>query len=113
MYTPSQFAVDDETAAGFLSELGAADLVTVTENGMVATFLPLLFVPEGGEHGALLGHLARKNDQWRRPAAGDALVIAHGTTPTSTAGTRRRPSTARRADVELHHRTRLRRADCA
>jgi transcriptional regulator len=78
MYTPSQFAVDEETAAGFLSELRAADLVTMTQDGLAATFLPLLFAPDVGEHGALRGHLARKNDQWKRPAIGEALVIAHG-----------------------------------
>jgi transcriptional regulator len=38
----------------------------------------LLFDPSLGEHGALLGHLARKNDQWKRPPIGEALVIVHG-----------------------------------
>ena len=78
MYTPSQFAVDEESAAAFLASVRAADLVTMTEDGLVATFLPLLFDPGPGEHGALLGHLARKNDQWKRPVIGEALVIVHG-----------------------------------
>ena len=50
----------------------------MTEDGLVATFLPLLFDPAVGEHGALLGHVARNNEQWRRAALGEALVIAHG-----------------------------------
>jgi transcriptional regulator len=78
VYTPSHFAVDDETAAEFLSQLGAADLVTATEHGLLATFMPFVFVPEIGEHGALHGHMARKNGQWQHAALGEALVIAHG-----------------------------------
>jgi transcriptional regulator len=78
LYTPAQFAVDDESAAAFLAEIRAADLVTVTEDGLVATFLPMLFDPSVGEHGALRGHVARKNDQWKRQPIGEVLVIAHG-----------------------------------
>jgi transcriptional regulator len=78
LYTPPQFAVGEESAAAFLAQIRAADLVTVTEDGLVATFLPLLFDPSVGERGALLGHVARKNDQWKRRPIGEALVIAHG-----------------------------------
>ncbi len=78
MYTPKHYAVEPGEAAAFLARVDAADLVTLTEDGLVATFLPLLFAPEVGEHGALLGHVARKNDQWQRAAIGEALVIAHG-----------------------------------
>jgi transcriptional regulator len=78
LYTPPKFAVDEESAAAFLAQIRAADLVTVTEDGLVATFLPLLFDPSVGERGALLGHVARKNDQWKRRPIGEALVIAHG-----------------------------------
>ncbi|HZP72255.1 MAG TPA: FMN-binding negative transcriptional regulator [Gaiellaceae bacterium] len=78
MYTPKHFAVDDDQAAAFLSRIQAADLVTMTEDGLVATYLPLVFDRDAHEHGALLGHVARKNDQWSRPTVGDALVIAHG-----------------------------------
>jgi transcriptional regulator len=78
MYTPKQFAVGDEQAAAFLSQIQAADLVTATDAGLRSTFLPLLFRPDAGERGALHGHLARKNDQWRQSPIGEALVIAHG-----------------------------------
>lgn len=77
MYTPSHFAVDEENAAAFLANVRAADLVTMTEDGLVATFLPLLFDPTRGTRGALLGHVARKNDQWSREPIGEALVIVH------------------------------------
>ncbi len=78
MYTPPQFAVDDETARAFLANVRAADVVTMTADGLVATFLPLLFDPGVGERGALRGHVARKNDQWKREPVAEALVIVHG-----------------------------------
>jgi transcriptional regulator len=78
VYTPAHFAVDAESAAEFLGRIEVADLVTVTDDGLVATFLPLIFAPEVGDRGALLGHVARKNDHWKRAARGEALVIAHG-----------------------------------
>ena len=78
MYIPEHFATDRQAVDALLGNLGAADLITVTDEGMVATFLPLLYDPSAGEQGALLGHVARNNDQWRRPAVGEALVIAHG-----------------------------------
>ena len=40
--------------------------------------LPFVFDPDAGEHGALLGHVARNNPQWRRGAGGEALVIVRG-----------------------------------
>ena len=78
MYTPAHFRADDETTADFLASVRAADLVTVTDDGLVATFLPMLFDPDRGARGALVGHVARNNDQWRRPPTGETLVIAHG-----------------------------------
>ena len=78
MYTPSRFAVTPDDAREFLAAVRAADLITMTDDGLLATFLPLLYVPELGAYGVLHGHLARKNDQWRKPAVGDALVIVHG-----------------------------------
>ena len=40
--------------------------------------LPFVLDPDAGEHGALLGHVARNNDQWRREVVGEALVIVRG-----------------------------------
>jgi transcriptional regulator len=78
VYTPAHFAVDVRTTREFLSQIRAADLVTATEDGLVATFLPLLYDPSAGEHGALVGHVARNNDQWKRTPVGQAMVIVHG-----------------------------------
>jgi transcriptional regulator len=78
MYVPTHFAADDEAVRDLLTHHGAADLVTATPDGLVATFLPFVYDPTVGEHGALLGHLARNNDHWQQPVLGDALVIVRG-----------------------------------
>ena len=75
MYVPSHFAVDQEAITELLSDHGAANLVTSTERGLLATLLPFVYDPEAGDHGALLGHLARNNDQWKLPALGESLAI--------------------------------------
>jgi len=78
VYVPAHFAPDDATVRELLSRPQAADLVTMTEDGLVATFLPFVFDPGAGEHGVLRGHLARNNDQWSRAVVGEAMVIVHG-----------------------------------
>jgi transcriptional regulator len=78
MYVPSHFAADEADIRQLLDNHGAADLVTSTEDGLLATFLPFLFDPERGERGSLLGHVARNNDQWRKPVLGQAMVIVRG-----------------------------------
>jgi transcriptional regulator len=78
MYVPASFAASDDVVRDLLTHLRAADLVTATSEGLLATFLPFLYDPTVGEHGALLGHLARNNDQWRHEVLGDALVVVHG-----------------------------------
>ena len=78
MYIPAHFAADESTVHDLLRHHGAADLVTATSSGLVATFLPFVFDPSVGERGALHGHVARNNDQWRLPALGEALVIVRG-----------------------------------
>jgi transcriptional regulator len=78
MYVPRHFAADDAEVRALLDNHGAADLITSTADGLVATFLPFIFEPSVGERGALLGHVARNNDQWRRPPIGDAMVIVRG-----------------------------------
>ena len=83
MYVPAHFAPDAALVDELLRNHGAADLVTVTEQGLVATMLPFIYVPPGdpgtaGPLGSLHGHLARNNDQWKRRAAGESLVIVRG-----------------------------------
>jgi transcriptional regulator len=78
MYVPAHFAADDAAMTDLLTRQGAADLITVTEQGLLATMLPFIYDAGAGERGALLGHLARNNDQWKTPALGEALVIVRG-----------------------------------
>jgi transcriptional regulator len=79
MYVPASFGASDDVVRDLLAHLRAADLVTATSEGLLATFLPFLYDPTVGEQGALLGHLARNNDQWRHEVVGDALVVVvHG-----------------------------------
>jgi transcriptional regulator len=78
MYVPGHFAMDDAEVTDLLTHHGAADLVTATTDGLVATMLPFVFEADAGEHGALLGHVARNNDQWRAEVIGEALAIVRG-----------------------------------
>jgi len=78
MYVPAHFAMNEAAVQRMLAAPGAADLVTATPSGLQATLLPFVYDPDVGEHGALLGHLARSNDQWRAEVLGEALVILRG-----------------------------------
>ncbi|MCA1701950.1 MAG: FMN-binding negative transcriptional regulator [Actinobacteria bacterium] len=78
MYVPAQFALDGAELCQLLTGHGAADLVTATSQGLLATVVPFVYDPGVGEHGALLGHLARNNDQWRHPVLGEAMVLVRG-----------------------------------
>ncbi|MER5261576.1 FMN-binding negative transcriptional regulator [Actinosynnema sp. NPDC002837] len=75
MYVPAHFAPDDESVRDLLRRHGAADLVTATERGLVATFLPFVYDEEAG---VLRGHLARNNEHWRLPVVGEGMVIVRG-----------------------------------
>ena len=83
MYVPDHFRPTDDEVADLLTHLRAADLVTVTARGLMATLLPLIYDrpgsrPGAGPLGALRGHVARNNDQWRESPLGEAMVIARG-----------------------------------
>jgi len=82
MYIPAHFAAGEATVRELLARHGAADLITLTADGLLATMLPFAYEPATGEHGAqwgaLYGHVARNNDQWRKPARGESLAIVRG-----------------------------------
>ncbi|MBB5841650.1 FMN-binding negative transcriptional regulator [Kribbella italica] len=75
MYIPKHFAANDAVVQDLLVNHGAANLVTSTPDGLLATLLPFVYDAEAG---ALLGHLARNNEQWSRPVLGEALAIVSG-----------------------------------
>lgn len=80
MYIPSAFKHDDLGSLHTLIEqTRLAILVTHDEHGMQATHLPLLLRPDESSNGALYGHLAKANPQWRALENGaEALVIFPG-----------------------------------
>src|SRR5205814_3117724 len=75
---PAHFAADDAAVRELLAGHGAAELITLTPDGLLATMLPFAYEPAAGDQGALYGHVARNNDQWRRPAQGESLAIVRG-----------------------------------
>jgi transcriptional regulator len=76
----------EHEATAMLAAIEAADLVTSGPDGMIATFLPMLFVPaqdssaDLGVRGVLQGHVARNNPHVAaaRASQQDSLVITRG-----------------------------------
>lgn len=79
MYTPEHFAASPAAIQELLGHPGAANLITATAGGLLATLLPFAYDPSVGEHGALHMHVARNNRQWAEPAVGESLAIIQGT----------------------------------
>jgi transcriptional regulator len=79
VYIPNHFAMSDEDVHDLLVHHGAGDLITYgADAGLVATLLPFVYDRGSGPLGALHGHLARTNDQWRHDVVGEALVLVRG-----------------------------------
>jgi transcriptional regulator len=83
VYVPDYHRATDDDVRALLDHLDAADLITATADGILATFLPLLYEPPGtspesGPLGRLMGHVARNNRQWKTPVTDEALVIVRG-----------------------------------
>ena len=85
VYIPDHFRPADEDVAELLANIGAADLVTATAEGLLATMLPAdprsrpgPSTQAVGAHGRLMGHVARNNRQWKVPPIGGAMVIVRG-----------------------------------
>ncbi|MFY9259333.1 MAG: FMN-binding negative transcriptional regulator [Gallionella sp.] len=76
MYIPQHFAENDvQRLHEFMRQHSFATLVTTHDGSPFASHLPLTFAHGIGEHGALLGHIARANPQWQDLAA-SAEVLA-------------------------------------
>ncbi|TDT78720.1 PaiB family negative transcriptional regulator [Arthrobacter sp. AG258] len=78
MYIPAHFAAAPETVHSLLAKPGAANLITMTDQGPLATLLPFAFNPGVGAHGSLQAHMARNNPQWTALPTGEALAIIQG-----------------------------------
>jgi transcriptional regulator len=70
MYLPTQFK--EESVPAMHAAIRAArigTLVTMGEDGMEASHVPMLVDPEPAPYGTLRGHVSKGNPQWRRTKA--------------------------------------------
>ena len=66
MYCPDSFREERrEVLHALVAEHPLATLVSLNGAALNASHVPLLWYPDGSEHGVLRGHLARGNPQWR------------------------------------------------
>ena len=79
MYIPSAFREDDlPVLHAMMRDTRLANFVTATDEGLLATPLPLILMSEEGSCGTLYGHMARANPQWKLAPRGDALALFTG-----------------------------------
>lgn len=78
MYIPEPFREGRvEILHEAIRRAGLATLVSLTNDGLIASHIPLLLDPEPAPYGTLCGHLARPNPQ-ARGAIGEAMAIFLG-----------------------------------
>lgn len=67
MYLPKVFQEDRlDVMQEVIRGAGLATVVTLTDEGLIASHLPLLLDPEPAPYGTLIGHVARPNPQGTR-----------------------------------------------
>ncbi len=78
MYVPSSFReTNADTLFEFIKQHSFGMLVSQVDELPFVSHLPFLVDRETGDHGRLIGHMARANPQWI-DAAGDVLVVFSG-----------------------------------
>lgn len=79
MYIPAAFAEANLTTLhDFIERHSFGQLVSQVEGLPFASHLPFLLDRASGPHGALVGHMARANPQWREANGQTALAIFSG-----------------------------------
>jgi transcriptional regulator len=79
MYLPTAFAERNLSKLhDFIEQNGFGLIISCTDGRPVASHLPLLLERTAGANGALLGHMARANHQWRQAAGQEVLAIFSG-----------------------------------
>ncbi len=80
MYIPPAFCVENpEKLADLMRDHSFATVITHDGRDSFASHLPVLFDPDRGPHGTLMGHMARGNPQWGHfSQETEVLVIFHG-----------------------------------
>jgi len=80
VYIPDAFRETDQAVLHqVIRDYSFATLIAHSGGALFASHLPLLLDPARGEHGTLIGHMARANPQWRDFTDGaEVLAIFHG-----------------------------------
>src|SRR5262245_58623650 len=79
MYITAAFAESDLTRLhDFIGQNSFGLLVSQVDGLPFATHLPFLLERTTGEHGTLVGHMARANPQWREASGQTVLTIFSG-----------------------------------
>lgn len=79
MYLPKHFEQHDTALLhALMREHPLATLITPGADGVSADPVPLDFDPAQGEHGTLVGHVARANPLWKRAQGAPVLAVFHG-----------------------------------
>ncbi|MDG6910899.1 MAG: FMN-binding negative transcriptional regulator [Nitrososphaerota archaeon] len=80
MYNPRWFREERaEVIFEMIDRISFGTVVTVTPRGVSASHVPMLIDRDAGEHGTILGHIARGNLQWRDTVPGtEGLAIFVG-----------------------------------
>ena len=79
MYIPAAFAETDQSKLHEFIEKNSFGLLVTQVDGLpFATHLPFLLERVSGANGALIGHVARANPQWRQAGGQTALLIFSG-----------------------------------
>lgn len=80
MYLPPHFSQTDlELLQALIAEHPLGTLVTLGAGGLDANHIPFLLDARSGEHGTLIGHVARANALWHdHDPAVEALVVFRG-----------------------------------
>jgi transcriptional regulator len=80
IYLPEHFEESrPEAMRQLIADFPLATLVTLGPDGMAANHIPLILDDSRGEHGVLIGHVARNNELWRDGQhRGEALAVFQG-----------------------------------
>ena len=79
MYIPKAFEVTDTNIlVQFIQDHSFGILFSETPQGPCASHLPFVIDQEAGEHGVLIGHMAKSNPQWRAIGHQDVLAVFPG-----------------------------------
>lgn len=76
MYIPHKMAMSDEDDTGRF--IAAYPFGLMVSPSLAATHLPFILDQQEGEKGALYGHIARANPQWKELAGQRVLVVFSG-----------------------------------